>query len=161
MNEPEVWRDGDYWIAEIDYCAQGDSREDAIANFGTGWRDTRAAREKANVYANDGAALAESFARRFNDELALSGRVEQALTARGVSHLASTTEQYRELCDLLDADAKVIAELRAITGPKLPCGCFGVQVARLLALDWYACEHGEGLPVTPEYTAWRESRARR
>lgn len=34
---PEVWRDKDRWIARIDYFEEGETREEALANFRVGW----------------------------------------------------------------------------------------------------------------------------
>lgn len=162
---PEVWRDNDHWIAEIDYCAQGTTREEVTARFIEGWRLTVAERGKAGFYANDGAELAATFNRRFDEELALSRLVGETLDRHGAGHCASTTEQYRTLCALL-------AEQQAVLGPKLECGRYAVEHSRCEASDDEVLSvycpgdaddyenvgtHG----VTPEYTAWRAAREQR
>lgn len=62
-----------------------------------------------------------------------------------------------------DADAKRIAELERVTGPVMHCGCYAVECVRdgaSLFCRRYGLDHTAANPmeITPEYTAWKESR---
>lgn len=111
---PETWRDGDAWIAEIDYVTQGATREDAIARFNEGWRATVQEREAAGFYAYDGARMLAAFTQEFDRELALSERVNAALEANRVPHTSRTDEQYAALCEIAERHQSAVGLLREL-----------------------------------------------
>lgn len=114
---------------------------------------------------------------RFGDEFE---KIYSTVTAREIviAHLLSRIDADAKVIDGLRDDLDLyrkrderskteLAELRAVVGPKMPCGCYAVELR--FSYDTFGtgilkCRHnpsGTTAPISTEYVAWRQERRER
>ena len=116
--EPEVWRDGELWIAEIDHVAQGVTRAEAMEEFISSWREGMQLKRDEGYYDNDGAKIREAFDRRWHEELAASTRMDRTLRSSGIETSGLDTNQIdHKMCDVIESMKRERDALRAVVDP--------------------------------------------